>query len=231
VCDLDRRTFLTVTTGAGLGVALAACAASRATETRPPAAAAPPQAPTANLPDPGLRKVEPSKFRQAVVLKRANVIDVTRGAVREGMDVRIADGKIQAIGLALPATDAVVVDLSGRYLMPGLLSIHSHPGVMLGLRMDPNGQTPERMKHHLAVWLRYGVTTVQGLGTDRPFGFDVQREQRGPGALIGARFLSVGRGFGVPQGLPPFRMDPPGFVRETEPTPIRRVLEDSARNA
>jgi imidazolonepropionase-like amidohydrolase len=239
MCDLDRRTFLAVTTSAGLGAALAACASPRATETRPttvsatetrPAtAAAPPQAPIDNLPDPGLRKVDPSEFRRPVVLKRVNVIDVTRGAVREGMDVRVADGKIQAIGVDLPATDAAVVDLSGRYVMPGLLSIHSHPGLMVGLRMDPNGQTPERIKQHLGVWLRYGVTTVQSLGTDRPFAFEVQREERSPGMLIGAHLLSVGQGFGVPQGLPPFRMDPPGFVRETDRAAIRRVLEGSAQ--
>jgi imidazolonepropionase-like amidohydrolase len=240
MCDLDRRTFLTVATGAGLGIALAACASPSATEMRPatagsppqmgPATAgAPPQAPTDNLPDPGLRKIDPSEFRRPVVLTRGNIIDVTRGAVRERMDVRIAEGKIEAIGVDLPAADAAVVDLSGRYVMPGLISTHCHPGVMLGLRMDPNGQSPERIKHHLAVWLRYGVTTVQSLGTDRPFAFEVQREERSPGTLIGARLLSVGRGFGVPQGLPPFRMDPPGFVRETEPEPIRRALEDSAQ--
>ena len=101
-----------------------------------------------------------------MLLRRARIVDVTRGAVREGMDVRVADGKIQAIGVGLPDTDAMVVDLAGRYLMPGLISIHSHPGIMLGLRMDPNGQTPERIKQHLAVFLRYGVTTIQGLGTD-----------------------------------------------------------------
>jgi imidazolonepropionase-like amidohydrolase len=239
MCDLDRRTFLTVMSGAGLGVALAACAGPSATDTQPssiearPAAAMtpspPPQAPTDNRPDSGLRKVDAAEFRRPIVLKRVNIIDVTRGAVREGMDVRVVDGKIQAIGVDLPAGDAAVVDLSGRYLMPGLVSIHSHPGVMVGLRMDPNGQSAERIKYHLAVWLRYGVTTVQSLGVDRPLAFDVQREERSPGMLIGARLLSVGRGFGVPQGLPPFRMDPPGFVRETEREGIRRVLEDSGQ--
>jgi imidazolonepropionase-like amidohydrolase len=229
MCDIDRRTFLTVARGAGLGVALAACAGPAATEVQRQTTSAPPQAPTADIPDPGLRKPDAVEFRRPALLRRVNIVDVTRGAVREGMDVRVADGKIQAIGVGLPDMDAMVVDLAGRYVVPGLISIHSHPGVMLGLRMDPNGQTPERIKHHLAVWLRYGVTTIQGLGTDRPFGFDVQREQRSPGTLLGARFLTVGGGFAVPGGIPPFRMEPPAIARETERPAIRRVLEDRAQ--
>ena len=229
MCDIDRRTFLTVATGAGLGMALAACAAPAATEVQRQTPGAPPQAPTADIPDPGLRKPDAVEFRRPALLRRVNIVDVARGALREGMDVRVADGKIQAIGVGLPDTDAMVVDLAGRYVMPGLISTHSHPGVMLGLRMDPNGQTPERIRHHLAVWLRYGVTTIQGLGTDRPFGFDVQREQRSPGTLLGARFLTVGGGFAVPGGIPPFRMEPPAIARETERPAIRRVLEDRAQ--
>lgn len=231
MCDLDRRTFLTVATGAGLGVALAVAARPAVAQAPPTTAAppAPPQAPTDGIPDPGLRKPDAAEFRRPAVLKRARIVDVTRGTVRDGMDVRIADGKIQAIGVDLPATDTTVVDLNGRYMMPGLISIHSHPGVMLGLRMDPNGQTPERIKQHLAVFLRYGVTTIQGLGTDKPAAFDVQREQRNPGTLLGARFLTVGGGFAAPNGIPAFRMEPPVIVRETERAAIRRVLEDRAQ--
>ncbi len=229
MCDLDRRTFLTMAAGTGLGITLAACARPAVTEAPPATAAAPPQAPTAGMPAPGLRTPAAAEFRRPVLLRRVNVVDVTRGAVREGMDLRLADGKIQAMGVGLPDGDAMVVDLSGRYVMPGLISIHSHPGIMQGLRMEPNGQTPERIKHHLAVWLRYGVTTIQALGTDRNFAFDVQREQRTPGTLIGARFLTVGGGFGVEGGVPPFRMDPPAVSRDTERPAIRRVLEDRAQ--
>jgi imidazolonepropionase-like amidohydrolase len=228
MCDVDRRTFLTVATGAGFGAALAACAGPMATEMRRETGT-PAQAPTAGIPEPGLRKPDPAEFRRPTLLRRVNVVDVTRGAVRQSMDVRVADGAIQAIGVDLPGTDATVVDLTGRYVMPGLLSIHSHPGIILGLRMDPDGQTPERIRHDLAVWLRYGVTTIQGLGSDRPFAFDVQQEQRRPGALLGARFLTVGGGFTAPRGLPPWRMEPPAIVRETERPAIRRVLEERAQ--
>jgi len=57
----------------------------------------------------------------------------------------------------------------------------------------------------------------------------IQREQRSPGTLLGARFLTVGGGFAVPGGIPPFRMEPPAIARETERPAIRRVLEDRAQ--
>ena len=187
----------------------------------------PPQAPVADLPDPGVRSPDPAERERTTLLRGANVVDVAAGTVRRGVDVLVLGGRIERVGAAIDPDGADVVDLAGRYLMPGLISLHVHPGMMLGLRMDPNGQTPDRMVHDLRVWLRYGVTTVQAMGSDRAFSFDLQREQRA-GAILGARLFSVGHGFGVQGGVPPFQMDPPGPVRPTEPDAIRRVVEELA---
>jgi imidazolonepropionase-like amidohydrolase len=188
----------------------------------------PPQAPTADLPDPGIRTPDPAERRRPTLFRRANVVDVAAGTVRSGADVLVVDGRIERVGESIGPNGAHVVELAGRYLLPGLIGLHVHPGMMVGLRMDPNRQTPERMVHDLRVWLRHGVTTVQAMGSDRAFGFDLQQEQRS-GAFLGARLFSVGHGFGVRGGVPPFQMDPPGPVRETEPEAIRRIVEDLAR--
>ena len=187
----------------------------------------PPQAPTADLPDPRIRTPDPAERGRPTLFRRADVVDVAAGAVRQGTDVLVVGGRIERVGEGIHSDGAHVVDLAGRYLMPGLISLHVHPGMMVGLRMDPNGQTPERIKHDLQLWLRYGVTTVQAMGSDRPFSFEVQREQRA-GAFLGARLFSVGHGFGVRGGVPPFQMDPPGPVRESEAGAIRRVLVELA---
>lgn len=187
----------------------------------------PPPPPTADVPDAGVRTPDPGERDRTTLLRNANVLDVATGVVRPNTDVRIAHGRVQELGANLQADDATVVDLTERYLMPGLISLHVHPGTMVGLRMDTNGLSPERMKHDLQVWLRYGVTTVQAMGTDRDFTWDVQREQR-QGEFLGARLFSVGHGFGVRNGIPPFPMDPPGPVHATEPHEIREVLEDLA---
>lgn len=187
----------------------------------------PPRAPIENLPEPGLRTVDLAERRRTTLLRGAHVVDVAAGTVRRHTDVLVSNGAIDRVGPGPVPPGATVLDLDGRYLMPGLISLHVHPGMMVGLRMDPNGQTPERMKHDLQLWLRYGVTTVQGMGSDRAFVFDVQREQR-EGRVPGARLFSVGHGFGMRGGVPPFQMDPPGPVRESDPAAIRRVLEDLA---
>lgn len=188
----------------------------------------PPQPPSANLPPVDVRTPSAAEHDQATLFRGANVVDVAAGVVRQNTDVLVEGGRIVRVGGQGEPDGVQVVELAGHYLMPGLISLHVHPGMMVGLRMDPNGLSPERMVHDLQVWLRYGVTTVQAMGSDRPFAFDVQREQ-GQGAFLGTRLFSVGHGFGVQGGVPPFAMDPPGPVRETDPAAIRRVLEDLAR--
>ena len=186
-----------------------------------------PQAPTADLPNPDVRTFDPSERERTTLLRGGNVVDVAAGMVRPNHDVLVVRGRIDRVGKGLGADGADVVDLGGRYLLPGLISLHVHPGMMVGLRMDADGLSPERVRHDLQVWLRYGVTTVQAMGSDRDFAFDIQREQS-DGAFVGARFFTVGHGFGVEGGVPPFGMDPPGPVRVTETEAIRRVVEDLA---
>jgi imidazolonepropionase-like amidohydrolase len=189
----------------------------------------PPQAPTADLPNPDVRLADLSGRKRTTLFREASVVDVAAGSVQSEIDVLVRDGWIEGVGADLEEAGATVVDLSGRYLMPGLLDLHVHPGIMVGLKMDPNGQTPERIKHDLQVWLRHGVTAVQAMGTDRAFSFDLQREQQ-QSRLVGARLFSVGHGFGVQGGVPQFSMDPPGPVRDTEPAEIRRVIHDLGKH-
>lgn len=155
------------------------------------------------------------------------LVDVRAGAVRDG-DLLVRDGRIAATGRAADGPGAEVVALGGRYVLPGLLSLHVHPGMMAALRTDADGLDEARMRRDLALWARFGVTTVQSMGTDRDFVFDVARARR-PGE---ARLLTVGHGFGVRDAVPQFRMDPPGPLREDDPARIRPILEDlKARGA
>src|SRR5437764_13380655 len=156
-------------------------------------AEAPPQPPTVGRPEPGLKPIRQEERGRTTLLRRANVIDVAAGSVRPATDILVAGGRIGRLGQGIEASGAAVVDLAGRYLMPGLIDLHVHPGMMVGLRMDPNGLSPERVIHDLQVWLRYGVTTVQAMGSDRDFAFDLRRRER-EGELLGARLFRVGRG-------------------------------------
>lgn len=59
------------------------------------------------------------------IIRGARVIDGT-GAPWFRSDVRIAEGRIAALGPDLPTEDARVVEAEGRYLAPGFIDAHCH---------------------------------------------------------------------------------------------------------
>ncbi|MEP1471082.1 MAG: amidohydrolase family protein [Halieaceae bacterium] len=82
------------------------------------------------------------------VIQNGLVFDGTGGAP-EQVDIAIKDGKIAARGVGLPKTQAAnVIDADGKWLMPGLLDIHTH----LDLEVDLDPRLPEVVRH--------GTTTV-----------------------------------------------------------------------
>ncbi len=101
------------------------------------------------------------------LIQNALVFDGT-GESPQTLDVAIKSGKVVAKGASLPRTPAAeVIDGSGKWLMPGLLDIHTH----LDLEVDLEPGLPEVVRH--------GTTTVLvgncSLGTS--FGKQVEGEQ------------------------------------------------------
>lgn len=95
----------------------------------------------------------------------ATVIDGTgRAPVVDGVVV-VTDGKIAAVGargrVAIPA-GATRIDVKGKTIMPGIVNAHGH------LFFDTRSAVPPRtqLADQLALYARYGVTTVYSLGDD-----------------------------------------------------------------
>src|SRR5512137_2984393 len=83
-----------------------------------------------------------------ILLRNALVFDGT-GAPPRHEDVAVAGGRIAARGTSLDQARAErVIDASGRWLMPGLLDIHTH----LDLEVELAPGLPESVRH--------GTTTV-----------------------------------------------------------------------
>jgi len=67
-------------------------------------------------------------FAQDLVLKGGTVLTVTKGIIENGT-VIIQKGKITAIGKDLPLPPGVpVVDMAGKFVMPGIIDSHTHIG-------------------------------------------------------------------------------------------------------
>jgi imidazolonepropionase-like amidohydrolase len=59
----------------------------------------------------------------------ATILTVTRGAIPGGT-IHVKDGKIAAVGRNLkPPAGAHVIDAQGKFVMPGIIDMHSHAGI------------------------------------------------------------------------------------------------------
>ena len=74
-----------------------------------------------------------------IVIKNGEVRDPGRG-IQEKADVAVKDGKIVAIEPGIAAERALdVVDASGKWVVPGLVDLHTHIhyGLGIGIKADP----------------------------------------------------------------------------------------------
>jgi dihydroorotase len=107
-------------------------------------------------------RAQASSSRYSLLLKGGHVIDPKNG-VDAVMDVAIADGKIAAVAASIdPAQAARVADVSGLYVVPGLIDLHAH--VFIGTEPDrylSNGDVAVRADSHS---FRSGQTTLVDVG-------------------------------------------------------------------
>ncbi len=64
-----------------------------------------------------------------LILKNGRLVDVCTGRVRAHMDIAVCHGRIVLVGDAshvLIGPETAVVDVTGRYLCPGLIDSHMH---------------------------------------------------------------------------------------------------------
>jgi imidazolonepropionase-like amidohydrolase len=127
---------------------------------------------------PGSRSVSAADTRAFV---GARVIDGTGRPAIESAVLLVQGGKVAALapaaGFDLPP-GAERVDLTGHTVIPGLINTHGHVGETKGLRSGPETYDEANVRAQLALYARYGVTTVFSLGGDREAGFRVRDEGR-----------------------------------------------------
>lgn len=108
----------------------------------------------------------------------ATVIDGTGAAPLTDGVVVITDGRVRTVGPRTAVTvpgDAEIIDAHGKTIMPGIVNAHAHVGGTIGLRTG--NYNTENLTRQLALYARYGVTTVNSLGGDEEEGFALRNDQ------------------------------------------------------
>ena len=144
---------------------------------------------------------------QATILRNATVIDGTGSPPREHIDVVFRGGVIEAVAATSAAKPAgeKLRDCTGKTIIPGLISAHSHLGVLENnAENSATAYNQPNVVASLTQFERYGVTTIVSLGLNRDLVYALRSQQRA-GTLGGATILTAGRGIGVPGGAPPLQ--------------------------
>jgi imidazolonepropionase-like amidohydrolase len=163
-------------------------------------------------------------------LVNAGLIDGDGGPRIASATIILHGDRIAGVGatgtIAIPA-DATVIDCTGKTIMPGLISDHSHLGLVDGVESGPGHYTRENVLRQLRQYEAYGVTTITSLGINSPLFYEL-REPLHAGKIPGADIFGADRGIGAPNTAPPVSMTGDGFDRPATPDEARADVRQAA---
>jgi len=167
---------------------------------------------------------------QVVVLQGARLIDGTGAPPVDNATVVIDGDRIVAVGTpdkAVVHKGARTVDLHGRTIIPGLISAHSHVGLVVDGQNKADGYTRDNVIAQLGQFERYGVTSIIALGLNRDLVYQLRDEQK-RGEFAGASLFTAGRGIGVPDAAPPVPVAPDQVYRPQTPEEAVAQVRETA---
>lgn len=149
---------------------------------------------------------------RAVVLRPAKVLDVRTGQLKE-LEVSVVGGRIVAVAkkVAVPAA-AMVIELPGLTLMPGLIDAHTHllaestgalseeQNIVVELAMHSPAERALMGAAHAKQMLYAGFTTVRELGNSGRTGDVDLKLAIERGWVEGPRIIASTRALGPPGG-------------------------------
>ncbi len=159
-----------------------------------------------------------ANYAESLIISNATLIDGTGAAPVVGVNIVIEGDKITRVGDNLTETEeAVVIDVAGLVVMPGLVDMHTHPTFEVRMKKpklpfpDPAAMPSSdadmsdfiktRLPSRLNKFLEGGITTVVSAGSYWPFEIKI-RERIAPGILDGPRLIVASPIFTAPGGHP-----------------------------
>ncbi len=166
------------------------------------------------------------------IFTRATLIDGTGRPPVKNATLVIQDGRVVAAGKVdaesyAKQAGATTVDCIGRTIMPGLISDHSHLGVVKDGKVSAANYTPENIEAALLQYEGYGVTAVMSLGVNKDLLYAWRAAQR-DGKHGGADVFTADRGLGVKRAAPPIPMGEDQIARPGTPEEARQAVREMA---
>ncbi|WP_282636490.1 amidohydrolase family protein [Sphingobacterium thalpophilum] len=166
------------------------------------------------------------KLSDALLLRDVTLIDGNGGQPQEHADILLQGDTIAAIGKNLDSSNITVIDLTGKTVLPALISDHVHIGSLKGTTNKAENYTRDNILSQLKKYQDYGVLTIFVAGSDRPYLFESSiRDSSATGLFPGARIHTAGYGFGVPAGAPPINFAMDNVYRPTDVKQISAEMD------
>lgn len=153
---------------------------------------------------------------QVTAIKAGRLVDPDSGSVLTRQIILVRDHKIEAVGpsLTIP-TDARVIDLSDKTVLPGLIDCHTHVadgqvgGDPINVLRKTASQIALESVANARKMLESGFTTVRDVGTYRALNDIALRDAIAQGQIVGPRmfvagaYITITGGAGAMTGMAP----------------------------
>ncbi|MGI9205629.1 MAG: amidohydrolase family protein [Woeseiaceae bacterium] len=126
-------------------------------------------------PEPQPESAAPATVARYQAYTGAIIWDGTGGEAQSGKALVVQAGRVVGIQEEPPA-DSEVIDLDGRWIVPGFINAHGH--VSGRWADDSVTRVADRVRGDLALYARYGVTSVVSLGGAPEEAFAVRDEEQ-----------------------------------------------------
>lgn len=136
-------------------------------------------------------------------LADANVVDVETGEVVRGRHIEVTDGNIRSLASSVPPGEPDVVDLEGRFVLPGLVSCHTHLSIVFPQSATDPAENPAatvlRAAKRARDALAAGITTVRCVHEQHRADMWLRQARREGWAQV-PRIFGAGRAITTPKG-------------------------------
>jgi imidazolonepropionase-like amidohydrolase len=140
-----------------------------------------------------------------IILKGATVIDGTGDLPRPNTTIVINGSRIAALSNNATANADIrsfatknIMDLTGKYIIPGLFDMHAHVANVL-----KNSYNQSKSEYMLGMLFAYGVTTIRNTGGPTEQSVDLKKDVS-EGKIIGPQIFTAGQLLNTKEILVPF---------------------------